>query len=40
MGQKFNPLSGTFDIVLDKASEIKYAPVGTIATGDDVQEAM
>jgi len=31
MAQKFNPLSGNFDSVLDKASEIINAPTGNLA---------
>ena len=39
MAQKFNPLSGTFDIVLDKASEIINTPSGNLAA-TDVQSAL
>ena len=39
MAQKFNPLSGTFDLVLDKASEIINTPAGSIAA-TNVQAAI
>jgi len=39
VAQKFNPLSGTFDIVLDKASEIINTPSGNLAA-TDVQSAL
>jgi hypothetical protein len=40
MGQKFNPLSGTFDIVLDKASEIKYDNTTSGLTATNTQDAV
>lgn len=39
MSQKFNPLSGQFDLVLDQASEIKYIPSGDLIT-TNVQAAI
>jgi len=40
MSQKFNPLSGQFDTVLDKASEISYDDSGAAITADNVQDAV
>lgn len=40
MGLKFNPLSGNFDIVLDKASEILYDNTTSGLTADEVQAAI
>lgn len=40
MAQKFNPLSGQFDTVLDKASEIKYDNSTSGLTANTVQDAV
>lgn len=39
MAQKFNPLSGQFDTVLDKAIEIKNTPSGNLAA-TNLQDAV
>lgn len=39
MSQRFNPLSGQFDLVLDKAEEIKYTPSGDLVSAN-VQDAI
>lgn len=40
MAQKFNPISGNFDTVLDKASEIKYDNSTSGLTATDTQAAV
>lgn len=40
MSQKFNPLSGNFDIVLDKAEEISYDNATSGLAATDVQAAL
>lgn len=39
MALKFNPVTGQLDVVLDKASEIKFTPAGTLVS-TDVQDAL